>query len=56
VANNGILFSEAAQKGAHFVELCAQRHIPLLFVQNISGFMVGKQVFRKMLYCCCFSG
>ena len=43
VANNGILFSEAAQKGAHFVELCAQRKIPLVFLQNITGFMVGKQ-------------
>jgi len=41
VANNGILFSESAQKGAHFIELCAQRKIPLLFLQNISGFMVG---------------
>ncbi|MFN3236931.1 MAG: carboxyl transferase domain-containing protein [Pseudomonadales bacterium] len=43
VANNGILFSESAQKGAHFVELCGQRKIPLLFLQNITGFMVGKQ-------------
>lgn len=43
VANNGILFGEAAQKGAHFVELCGQRKIPLLFLQNITGFMVGKQ-------------
>lgn len=43
VANNGILFSESAQKGAHFIELCAQRKIPLLFLQNITGFMVGKQ-------------
>lgn len=42
VANNGILFSESAVKGAHFVELCAQRKIPLLFLQNINGFMVGK--------------
>ncbi len=42
VANNGILFSESALKGAHFVELCNQRGIPLLFLQNISGFMVGK--------------
>src|SRR4051795_4708342 len=42
VANNGILFSESAQKGAHFIELCDQRGIPLLFLQNISGFMVGK--------------
>jgi 3-methylcrotonyl-CoA carboxylase beta subunit len=43
VANNGILFSESAQKGAHFIELCAQRRIPLLFLQNISGFMVGRK-------------
>lgn len=43
LANNGILFSESAQKGAHFIELCGQRKIPLLFLQNITGFMVGKQ-------------
>ncbi|BCW89002.1 Propionyl-CoA carboxylase beta chain [Alphaproteobacteria bacterium SO-S41] len=43
VANNGILFSESAQKAAHFIELCAQRKIPLLFLQNISGFMVGRK-------------
>ncbi len=43
VGNNGILFSESAQKGAHFVELCAQRRIPLVFLQNITGFMVGKK-------------
>jgi len=43
VANNGILFSESAQKGAHFVELCAQRGIPLVFLQNITGFMVGRK-------------
>jgi len=42
VANNGILFSESALKGAHFIELCNQRGIPLVFLQNISGFMVGK--------------
>mmetsp|Transcript_8314 Transcript_8314/g.25757 ORF Transcript_8314/g.25757 Transcript_8314/m.25757 type:complete len:585 (-) Transcript_8314:1897-3651(-) len=42
VANNGVLFSESAMKGAHFIELCAQRGIPLLFLQNITGFMVGK--------------
>ncbi|SFM70656.1 carboxyl transferase domain-containing protein [Marinobacter zhejiangensis] len=42
VANNGILFSESAQKGAHFIELCSQRGIPLIFLQNITGFMVGK--------------
>lgn len=42
IANNGILFSESAQKGAHFIELCCQRRIPLLFLQNISGFMVGR--------------
>ena len=43
VANNGILFSESAVKAAHFVELCAQRKIPLLFLQNITGFMVGRE-------------
>ena len=43
VANNGILFSESSQKGAHFIELCGQRKIPLIFLQNISGFMVGKK-------------
>ncbi|MBS3745053.1 MAG: methylcrotonoyl-CoA carboxylase [Wenzhouxiangellaceae bacterium] len=43
VANNGILFSESALKGAHFIELCNQRNIPLIFLQNITGFMVGKK-------------
>ncbi|MFN0115460.1 MAG: carboxyl transferase domain-containing protein [Paracoccaceae bacterium] len=43
LANNGILFSEAALKGAHFVELCAQRRIPLIFLQNITGFMIGRK-------------
>jgi acetyl-CoA carboxylase carboxyltransferase component len=43
VANNGILFAESALKGAHFVELCAQRRVPLVFLQNITGFMVGRQ-------------
>jgi 3-methylcrotonyl-CoA carboxylase beta subunit len=43
IANNGILFSESALKGAHFIELCCQRRIPLLFLQNISGFMVGRK-------------
>jgi len=43
VANNGVLFSEAAQKGAHFIELCSQRRIPLVFLQNITGFMVGRR-------------
>ncbi len=44
LANNGILFSECALKGAHFIELCCQRRIPLLFLQNIAGFMVGRAV------------
>ncbi|MEL7187261.1 MAG: carboxyl transferase domain-containing protein, partial [Pseudomonadota bacterium] len=44
VANNGILFPESAQKGAHFVQLCSRRRIPLIFLQNITGFMVGKRV------------
>ncbi len=43
IANNGILFSESSLKGAHFIELCSQRKIPLLFLQNITGFMVGKK-------------
>ncbi|HRO11468.1 carboxyl transferase domain-containing protein [Amaricoccus sp.] len=43
VANNGVLFSESAVKGAHFVELCSQRRIPLVFLQNITGFMVGRR-------------
>jgi 3-methylcrotonyl-CoA carboxylase beta subunit len=43
IANNGILFSESSLKGAHFIELCCQRKIPLLFLQNITGFMVGKK-------------
>jgi 3-methylcrotonyl-CoA carboxylase beta subunit len=43
VANNGVLFSESAQKGAHFIELCCQRRTPLVFLQNITGFMVGRK-------------
>jgi 3-methylcrotonyl-CoA carboxylase beta subunit len=43
IANNGILFSESSLKGAHFIELCCQRQIPLVFLQNITGFMVGKK-------------
>ena len=43
VANNGVLFSESALKGTHFIELCAQRRIPLVFLQNITGFMVGQK-------------
>lgn len=43
IANNGVLFSESAQKGAHFIQLCCQRNIPLVFLQNITGFMVGKR-------------
>ena len=42
IANNGVIFSQAAQKGAHFVELCSQRRIPLVFLQNVTGFMVGR--------------
>ncbi|ACL55334.1 carboxyl transferase domain-containing protein [Methylobacterium nodulans] len=44
LANNGILYSESALKGAHFIELCCQRRVPLLFLQNIAGFMVGREV------------
>jgi 3-methylcrotonyl-CoA carboxylase beta subunit len=43
IANNGILFSESALKGAHFIELCCQRQIPIVFLQNITGFMVGRK-------------
>src|SRR5471032_3414640 len=43
VANNGILFAESADKGAHFIELCCQRKVPLVFLQNITGFMVGRK-------------
>ncbi len=43
VANNGVIFSEAAQKGAHFIELCSARNIPLVFLQNVTGFMVGRK-------------
>jgi acetyl-CoA carboxylase carboxyltransferase component len=43
LANNGILFSESALKGAHFIELCTQRNVPLVFLQNITGFMIGKE-------------
>lgn len=43
IANNGILFSESAEKGTHFIELCTQRQLPIIFLQNITGFMVGKQ-------------
>lgn len=43
IANNGVLFSEAALKGAHFIELCCQRNVPLVFLQNITGFMVGRK-------------
>ena len=43
IANNGILFSESAQKGTHFIELCCKRKIPLIFLQNITGFMVGRK-------------
>ena len=42
IANNGILFSESALKASHFIELCSQRLIPLIFLQNVTGFMVGK--------------
>ena len=44
IANNGVLFGESAMKGAHFIELCCQRQVPLVFLQNITGFMVGKKV------------
>lgn len=47
IANNGILFSDSAEKGTHFIELCSQRKIPLIFLQNITGFMVGKKAEEK---------
>jgi 3-methylcrotonyl-CoA carboxylase beta subunit len=47
IANNGILFSESAQKATHFIELCCQRKIPLVFLQNITGFMVGSKVEKE---------
>jgi len=47
LANNGILFSESAQKGAHFIQLCNSRNIPMVFLQNITGFMVGKEYERR---------
>ena len=50
VANNGVLFSESAQKGAHFIELCDQRGVPLLFLQNISGFMVGRDAELSLIH------
>lgn len=49
VANNGILFTESALKGAHFIQLCAQRHIPLIFLQNITGFMVSTPCSRPTM-------
>src|SRR5438045_3592661 len=49
LANNGILFSESALKGAHFIELCCQRRIPLIFLQNVTGFMVGSKTERQGL-------
>ncbi len=47
IANNGVLFGESALKGAHFVELCTARNTPILFLQNITGFIVGKEYERK---------
>jgi 3-methylcrotonyl-CoA carboxylase beta subunit len=47
LANNGVLFSDSSLKGAHFIELCDQRHLPLLFLQNVTGFMVGSQAERN---------
>ncbi len=47
LANNGVLFSESALKATHFIELCCQRRVPLLFLQNITGFIVGKEYEQK---------
>lgn len=52
VANNGVLFSESALKAAHFVELCCQRGIPIIFLQNITGFMVGGWAGRWEAFVC----
>ena len=51
IANNGILFSESSLKGSHFIQLCCQRKIPLLFFQNITGFMVGKVSLNYVFQC-----
>jgi 3-methylcrotonyl-CoA carboxylase beta subunit len=53
IANNGVLFSESAVKGAHFIELCNQRSIPIIFLQNITGFMVGKEELISQDLCGC---
>lgn len=53
IGNNGILFTESALKGSHFIELCAQRNIPLIFLQNITGFMVCSCLF--LVFCRSFS-
>ena len=50
IGNNGILFTESALKGSHFIELCAQRHIPLIFLQNITGFMVWYSIYYSSNY------
>lgn len=50
IGNNGILFTESALKGSHFIELCAQRNIPLIFLQNITGFMVHPSIFLLIVY------
>lgn len=49
IGNNGVLFNESALKGAHFIELCSQRNIPLLFLQNITGFMVCNLKILKLI-------
>lgn len=49
IGNNGILFNESALKGAHFIELCSQRNIPLVFLQNITGFMVCENHLHGLL-------
>ena len=50
IGNNGILFTESALKGSHFIELCTQRHIPLIFLQNITGFMVWYSIYYSSNY------
>jgi 3-methylcrotonyl-CoA carboxylase beta subunit len=51
IGNNGILFTESALKGSHFIELCAQRNIPLIFLQNITGFMVCHLIYSFLHFC-----
>lgn len=55
IGNNGVLFNESAVKGTHFIELCTQRNIPLIFLQNITGFMVRFLFFLYLFYDICMT-